>query len=211
MGRELTEKQGKILDFINEFIEKAGYPPSLRDICAKFRINGPKNARKHLEALEKKGFIRRFANASRAIEVLKRPASILREAANEVFSVPIAGSVKAGLPHEAIEDMVGTISLDASLFKCKGAFALKAQGESMINAGISDGDYLIVRPQKTALHNDIVVALIDKEATVKRFLLKGSRMILKPESPSMEPVEIKKGADLSIIGKVVYIIKDLER
>lgn len=202
--RDITERQREVLGFIKDYIASNGYPPSLRDICARFGIKGPKNAGKHLEALEKKGFIRRPSNISRAIEVVD-PA--LRNA----VSVPIAGRVRAGSAHLAVEDITGYIALDARFFRCEGAFVLKVEGESMTGAGIDDGDYIVVRPQAWALNGEIVVAIIDNEATVKRFFMEGGVVTLKPENPSMEPIRVVGGErEVSIAGKVVSVVKRIE-
>lgn len=201
MNDALTERQKKVLDFLKDFIRRSGYPPSLREVCARFKIKNPKNAAKHLAAIEKKGFIRRAANAARAIEVLG-----FNNMAVDIVDVPIVGSVRAGSPELAVEDIIGHVSLDARFFKCAGTFLLKVKGQSMIGVGIDDGDYVLVRPQKAADNGDIVVAIISGEATVKRFLRKGRTIILKPENPDMSPITVN-GGDFSIIGKVISTIK----
>jgi repressor LexA len=179
----------------------------LRDISKHFGIKSPKNARKHLEALERKGFIKRAANISRAIEIFSP--------AKNAVSVPIAGRVKAGPPHLAVEDILGHVTLDYRFFHPAGAFLLKVEGESMKAAGprisIEDGDYILVRPQKDASPGDIVIAMLDEEATVKRFSKKGDTITLKPENPEMAPIRIKEGErDFAIIGKVISVIKRME-
>ncbi|WKZ32104.1 MAG: transcriptional repressor LexA [Thermodesulfobacteriota bacterium] len=205
MDSELTSRQKEILDFLREFIGEAGYPPSLRDICARFGIKGPKNAAKHLVALEKKGFIKRGGSASRAISLLGR-----NRAQQGGVLLPIAGRVRAGAPEEAVEDVLGHVVLDERFFKCRDAFLLKVEGESMVEAGISEGDLVVVRPQPDASGGDIVVALVDNEATVKRLLKTGGRVVLKPENHSMEPIVVKDGSDFAIIGKVISVIRRLE-
>lgn len=200
MDRTLTSRQKEVLSFLGSFIEARGFPPSLREICARLGINGPKNARKHLDALEKKGFIKRSANISRAIEMLGGPAKRL-------VSMPIAGSVRAGAPNLAIEDILGHVALDARFFNCPKGFLLKIDGESMRDAGIDEGDLVIIKPQNHADPNDIVVAMLDGEATVKRFLKDGDRVVLKPENPDMKPIVVNKDREFSIIGKVISIIK----
>ncbi len=205
MANILTDRQKRILEFLKDFIRGSGYPPSLRDICARFKMNNPKSAAKHLTALEKKGFIRRTANASRAIEVFG-----LNNMAGNVVAVPVAGSVRAGSPELAVEDVSGRVSLDERFFRCAGAFLLKVKGESMTGAGIDDGDYALVRPQKIAESGDIVVAIIEGEATVKRFLRKGRAVILKPENPDMRPITVS-GGDFHIVGKVISVIKTVMR
>ena len=202
--KDLTIRQREILGFIKDYIADRGYPPSLREICGHFGIKGPKNAGKHLDAIEKKGFIRRTSNISRAIEVVD-------PALKNAVSIPIAGRVRAGVPHLAVEDIVGHMALDTRFFKCTDAFILKVDGESMTGAGIDEGDYLIVRPQKEASNGDIVVALLDDEATVKRFFREDGVVTLKPENPSMEPIRVREGdKEVSVIGKVISVVKKLE-
>ncbi len=201
---ELTGRQREVLEFLEEFIGESGYPPTLREICARFSIKGPKNAAKHLDALEKKGFIRRSSKISRAIEVV---GSSLRGG----ISVPIAGRVHAGSPHLAVEDITGRVLLDERFFACRGAFILRVEGKSMIGAGIDPGDFLVVRPQKDASSGEIVVAMLDGEATVKRFSRDGRDVVLKPENPSMEPIRVAPdGAEFEMIGKVVSVIKKVD-
>jgi len=196
----MTPRQREVLEFIKEFIGRAGYPPSLREICARFGIKGAKNAAKHLDALERKGFIRRGSHISRGIELV---SSTLRSA----VSVPIAGRVRAGVPHLAVEDVVGHVALDEELFNCRGAFALRVEGESMTGAGIDPGDLVVVRPQKDALNGEVVVAMLDGEATVKRFYRKGAEIVLKAENPAMGPIRVDGASALEIVGRVVSVIK----
>lgn len=202
--KRLTKRQESVLGFVREFISMRGYAPSLREICAKFGIKSPKNAKKHLEAIEKKGFLKRSPNLSRAIELAGAPVK-------NVISVPIIGRVKAGEPHLAVEDVTGHVSLDAGFFNCSGAFILKADGESMMGAGINDGDFLLVQPQAGIFNNDIVVAMLDNEATVKRFFKKDGVITLKPENPDFKPMVVEQGADFAVIGKVVSVIKTVNR
>lgn len=202
---ELTQRQATILQFLNDYIENHGYGPSLRDISSYFRIKSPKNVTKHLEALQKKGFISRSPGVPRGIEVLDMVRS-----SKDSFRVPIVGTVKAGPLHMAVEDIDDYIELDKRFFKCENAFLLKIEGDSMIGAGIEEGDYILVDKAKEPLENDIVVALIDGEATVKRFSRRGNAVILKPENSEMEPVHIM-GGDFSVAGVVVSVIKHLNR
>lgn len=204
MIKGLTIRQKAVLDFLKEFIAQAGYPPSLRDIARHFGISSPKNVAKHLDAIERKGFIKRSAALSRGIDVLDG-------AGHSAISVPIAGNVRAGAPVLAVEDIVGHVVLDAGFFKCVGAFILKVVGDSMIEAGIDDGDYVLVRPHKDAANGDIVVALIDGEATVKRFFIDGGLITLKPANAGYLPIIVRDdGLDFSIVGKVVSVIKQIE-
>lgn len=196
-----------MLAFIEGFVEERGYAPTLREIASELGIRGAKNAAKHLAALERKGFIRRRPGLSRAIEVVERPG----RAGRGGVAVPIAGRVRAGMPSEAVEDVVGHVTLDPGFFNCPGAFLLRVEGESMTGAGIDEGDFVLVRPQPDAANGEIVVAMVDDEATVKRFSRKGGRVVLKAENPAFEPITIGGGeAEVSIVGKVVSVIKRLE-
>ena len=207
---KLTARQESVLDFLKTFFAERGYAPSLREICAFFGIKSPKNAAKHLDALERKGYIRRSAAISRAIEIIGAPA-VATVAATGATAIPIAGTVRAGAPHLAIEDIRGYVTLDSDFFRCRDGFLLKAEGESMTGAGIADGDYLLVRPERNADNGAIVVALLDSEATVKRFSKRGDAVVLTPENPAMEPLVIREGErEVAIIGKVVAVIKQLE-
>ncbi len=199
--KTLTPRQNEILVFLREFISESGYPPSLRDICARFGISGPKNAAKHLEALERKGFIKRRAASSRAIELLGQSPTA------SGVALPIAGRVRAGSPELAVEDVTGHVVLDEGFFSCSGAFVLRVEGESMVGSGINDGDFVVVRPQQDASQGDIVVALLEGEATVKTFLREGDSVVLRPENPAMEPIRVGVGRDFSIAGKVISVIR----
>ena len=220
MAKGLTKRQSEVLNFVKEHIEDRGFAPSLRDICLFLHINGPNNARKHLDSLENKGYIKREPRKSRAIEILEPPVSnspseLEDQGTPEWFfsravSVPIVGQVRAGAPELAIEDIEGYVTLDSSFFRCKGAFLLRAVGDSMIGAGIENNDFLLIRPQNDAQTNEIVVAMIDDEATVKRFIKKEDKIILKPENSAMEPIPIDETKKFEIIGKVVDVIKRLE-
>ncbi len=208
MGKaKLTARQREILDFIKGSLVSNGYPPSLREICVHFAIKGPNNARKHLEALEKKGFIRRAPGRARGIEVIN--GSPVGSGAEGGIPIPIAGAVRAGPPALAVEDIVGHITLDEGFFNCRDTFILRVEGKSMIGAGMEEGDHLIVRPGPSADSGDIVVAMIDGEATVKRFFRDAESVTLKPENSSMRPIIIKSrdAESFSIIGKVIFIIK----
>lgn len=202
---KLTKRQEEVLGFLKEYHRGAGFPPSLREICARFGIKGPQNAAKHLDALERKGFIRRKAASSRGVEFLEGSW------AWGGVSVPIAGRVRAGEPTLAVEDIVGRVVLDEKFFKCKDAFVLKVEGESMIGAGIADGDFIVVRPQPDASAGEIVVALIDGEATVKTFTRDGNDIVLRPENPLMEPIRVTGSEDFAIAGKVISVIRRIEK
>ncbi len=200
-NKTLTKRQSDILEFLKGFMVENGYAPTLRETSRAFCIASHKNVAKHLDALEKKGFIRRGVGLSRAIEIIDRAST------RDTFLVPIVGQVRAGDPLEAIEDISGHVALDSRFFRCKDAFLLKVVGESMSGAGIKDGDHVLVSRQSHAQNNDIVVALIGEAATVKRFFFDGETVTLRPENPDFEPVIVKNSQELSIIGKVVSVIK----
>jgi len=206
-SKKLTERQKEIFAFIRGFISAGGYPPSLREICARFAINGPNNAAKHLDALEKKGFIRRRRGRARGIEVIDRPRA--GQGRGGSISIPIAGAVRAGPPELAVEDIIGHITLDEGFFNCRDTFILRVDGDSMTGAGMDDGDHILVKPGPTAEPGDIVVAMLDGEATVKRFFTDNKTVTLKPENSAMEPIVINpdEAESFSIIGKVVFIMK----
>lgn len=225
MARGLTERQKTVLEFIRGFMAGHGYAPSVREVAEDLGISGAKNAAKHLAALERKGYLRRRPGLSRAMELAGPIALTTAGGAGggggaegaRALSIPIAGRVRAGEPHLAVEDVLGRVVLDTGFFGCADAFMLRVEGESMIGAGIDDGDFVIVRPQPTAETGDIVVALVGDEATVKRFMRKGDEVILKPENPVMEPIRLAAdggdggGGEVSIIGRVISVIKRVDR
>lgn len=206
--RRPTKRQQEVLKFIREFIEYHGYGPSLREIAAHLGISGPQNARKHLDALEKKGYLKRTPHLARAVELTGEPAA---NAGRPPQKVPILGSVRAGTPTLAIENIEGHAIIDPAIFDCRGSkehFMLKVEGASMTGAGIDEDDYILVRSQRTARNRDIVVAMVDGEATVKRFFRHDDYILLQPEGSAMRPIIVKKG-EFSILGKVVSVIKNI--
>jgi len=207
--KELTFKQKKILDFLIDHMEKKGFPPSLREIGSHFGLKGPKAPQKTLAILERKGFIRKAPGISRGIEILGRPpfAPVLSD---EVFSIPIIGSVRAGEPILAIENIEGYVNLDRSLVSSEDVFLLRVRGNSMIDAHIQDGDFALVKPQPNAENGEIVVALIEDEATIKRIFKKRDFIRLEPANPNMEPIVVKKGEKrVTLVGKVVGIFRKI--
>lgn len=198
--KELTPRQKNILAFLVKFIKKQGYPPTVREIGEHFGFLWPA-ASGHLRALEKKGFIRINQLKSRGIEVKG-----IKEAAG--FTVPVIGKVTAGKPILAVEDIEGHMLIDKTLFKTEDAFSLRIKGESMIDAGILDGDYVIVKPQTSIESGEIAVALIGDEATVKRIYIKKTQIILKPENKDMKPVAYNPDS-VKIIGKVIGVVRKI--
>jgi len=201
----LTQKQERVLGFLKDFLNRYGYPPTVREIAHHLKMAGPHSAKRFLDMLEQKGYIRRIAKSSRAIEIIGHPSPSL------VRTVPLLGRVRAGTPLLAVENVEGTLSLDHSFARWNHAFLLRVTGNSMIEAHIKDGDLVLVKPQPTAHNGEIVVALVNDEATIKRFFKKGNTIRLEPANTSMLPLIIKPGeAEVTIIGKVVALLRNIE-
>ena len=199
---DLTSRQKQVLDFVTRHIEEQGYPPTLREISAAIGTSGTVSALKHLETLERKGHIRRESGSSRGIVVVREPRP-------DFARIPVVGVVRAGLPAMALEEIEGYYPLERLQLR-GGAFFLRVRGDSMINDAIVEGDLALIRPQGTADNGDIVIAMIDGEATMKRFYREKGRIRLQPRNPNMEPIIIPAGEEVAIIGKVVKIIRDIE-
>jgi repressor LexA len=205
MTEQLTSNQHKVLDFLNSYIRKKGFPPTLREIASNFGLKGPRAPQKSLAILERKGFIRRIPGGSRAIEVRD-----ILPALGKTLSVPIVGRVRAGEPILAVENIEGYLTLDRSLVSSGDVFLLRVQGDSMIEAHIEDGDFALVRSQSDAENGEIVVALIEDEATIKRIFKKRDLIRLEPANPTMEPIVVKKGDKrVAIVGKVIGVFRKL--
>lgn len=199
----MTERQQAILDFIIEAIRSKGFPPTLREIGQAFGIRSTKGVNDHLEALEKKGKIRRHAELSRGIEVVDLPVAEV-----DVCSVPLVGRIAAGAPLLADENVDARVALDRSWTGEGDVFLLRVQGESMVDAHICDGDLILVRRQDTAEDGDIVAALVDDEATVKRFFRERGRIRLQPENATMEPLWVDpEETALRVLGKVTSVFR----
>jgi len=206
MEKDLTLTQKKVLGFLVHHLRKKGFPPTLREIASHFGLKGPKAPQKTLNILEKKGYLRRVPGGSRAIEILGGSPFH----AGEIVSLPIVGKVRAGEPILAIENIEGYLNLDKSLVSSEDVFLLRVQGDSMIEAHIQDGDFALVKPQPHAENGEIIVALIEDEATIKRIFMKKDLIRLEPANPSMEPIVVRKGEKkISIVGKVVGIFRKI--
>lgn len=204
--RELTSRQREVLDFIRAEIHRRGFPPSVREIGEAVGLSSSSTVHSHLAALEAKGLIRRDPSKPRALEVLDYRDTERGIDYERVQAVPLVGSVAAGSPILAAENIEATLPLPAS-FAGEETFILRIKGESMIDAGILNGDFVVVRQQRTATDGDIVVAMIDEEATVKRFFREGDRVRLQPENPTMEPIFADEHVDFAILGKVVALFR----
>lgn len=215
---ELTDRQRRVYDFIVSYSRQHGYPPAMQEIAGHLGINGNLGIIKHLNALEKKGFITRSSGSSRGIRITLKstnyPESVERMIhSDEQFSIhlPVVGTVRAGMPQPPVEDIQEYYSIDRNVARSGGTFFLKVKGDSMINASIREGDLALIRPQETAQHKDIVVALVDGEATLKRFYRESDHIRLQPENPNYQPIIIQEGgSDISIVGKVVGIYRSLD-
>ncbi len=206
MSLELTEKQEQIFNFIREFRNKSGFPPTLREIGQRFGISSTFGVKRHLDALVKKGYLSIESNASRGIKFTRSADE--DEFLSGVRKIPVIGRVAAGTPILAMENIEGSIILDQSLTgKSSNCYALKVKGDSMINAGIFEGDLVIVAPQKNAQNDEIIVARIDDEVTVKRFEYRNKRAMLIPENESYLPIDITGKEDFSVVGKVIGVLR----
>jgi repressor LexA len=206
MDKELTGTQRKVFEFLKSHLRKRGFPPTLREIADHFDLKGPRAPQKTLSILERKGYIRRVPGGSRAIEVVEAALA----SGNHAISVPLVGQVHAGEPILAIENIEGHLSFDRDLVGSEDVFLLRVQGDSMVEAHIQDGDFVLVKPQPTAENGEIVVALIEDEATIKRIFKKRDLIRLEPANPKVEPIVIRKGEKrAAIVGKVIGIFRKL--
>lgn len=202
----ITDKQLMILNFIKKEIAEKGYPPSVREICQGVGLSSTSTVHGHLERLEKKGYIRRDPTKPRAIEILHRDDNPVHE--SEVISVPILGKVAAGMPILAFENKENRFPIPAEYFKNKNdMFMLQIQGDSMVECGILDGDYVIVEKRNTAENGEIVAALLEDSATVKRFFKEEDHIRLQPENSSMEPIITKECTILGIVIGLFRVMK----
>lgn len=197
-------REQMILEFINEYLASNGYPPSVREICTGVGLSSPSSVHDYIKRLEEKGLLIKGGSKTRALKVVETQTSQMCEPVAEYLSVPVIGQVAAGSPILAEENVIDTYPLPMVFAKNKNVFMLKVRGESMINAGILDGDYVVVTQQDTANNGDIVVALLDDSATVKTFYRENGYIRLQPENDTMEPIIVR---DLKIIGKVSGVFR----
>ena len=218
---ELTDRQRNVYEFLISYSKQHGYPPTMREIAEHLGVAGNLGVIKHLNALEKKGYIKRSSGSSRgtAITDMKSPTRYadMQERVftgdDSQFSVflPVVGTVRAGIPQQPVEDIQEYYSIDRNVARSGGTFFLKVKGDSMINASIREGDLALIRPQESAQNKDIVIALVDGEATLKRFYREKDHIRLQPENSNMDPIIIREGEkNLSIVGKVVGIYRSMD-
>lgn len=215
---KLGKRQLAIYDFIRTYSDEHGYPPSVREIGAAVGLASPSTVHMHLKVLEEQGLIRRDSKKPRTIEVVgdREPehakddsqplASVTQDLSANVIRLPLIGRVAAGVPILAEQNVEETLALPTSVVGDACSFVLRVRGESMINAGIFDGDYIVVREQHDAHDGEIVVALIDDSATVKTFYRERDRIRLQPENDTMEPIYVR---DPVILGRVTALIRSI--
>lgn len=198
---KITDKQREILEYIKETILKKGYPPAVREICEAVRLKSTSSVHSHLEQLEKNGYIRRDPTKPRTIEIVDDTFNLARR---EVVNVPLLGTVAAGAPILAQENIENYFPIPVEMLPNKEIFMLKVKGDSMIDAGIYNGDRVIVAKADTARNGEIVVALVDDSATVKTFYKEKGRFRLQPQNASMDPIILD---EVQILGKVIGLFR----
>ena len=207
MAAKVTKRQQAVLDCIEDCIREKGYGPTVREVCHALGLSSPSTVHVHLKALEEKGLIKRDPLKSRSISLTyPLEGSSVQASFSKIVNVPLVGDVAAGVPILAEENITDTISLPTDIVGDAPSFLLSVRGESMIEAGINDGDYVVVKEQPVANNGDIVVAIIDDGATVKRFYKEKDHIRLQPENSSMDPIIT---TNCSIAGKVVAVFRRL--
>ena len=211
---KLSERQQEILDFLSDFTARNGYPPSVREIGDAVGLSSSSTVHSHLNALEDKGYIRRDPSSARALTVLSQGRNVssnetsgqVQHLPRNVVELPLIGRVAAGNPSLAEQDIEDSMLLPTQIVGDVSSFMLTVKGDSMVEAGIFDGDYVVVKEQPTANNGEIVVALIDNEATVKTFYRESDQIRLQPENHTMEPIYTR---DVTILGKVIALLRTL--
>ncbi len=198
---KITQKQQEILEYIKDTILRKGYPPSVREICEAVHLKSTSSVHSHLETLERNNYIRRDPTKPRTIEIIDDCFNLTRR---ELVNVPMVGTVAAGQPILAEQNIENYFPIPVELLPNGQTFMLRDKGESMINAGIFDGDQIIVKQQETARNGEIVVALIDDSATVKRFYKEKGYYRLQPENDALEPIIVK---EVQILGVVIGLVR----
>lgn len=210
MARKITKRQQQIYDFIRAYQQEKGYPPSVREMAAAVGLSSPSTVHAHLSALEDHGLIKRDKTKPRALEVFEPDGTSVKTAEVRAMpdrgsvSLPLVGRVAAGMPILAEQNVEDTFTLPTEIVTDSSSFVLEVHGNSMVNVGIYNGDYIVVREQKSAMNGEIVVAMIDGEATVKTFYKEHGRVRLQPENDAMEPIF---ATNPTILGKVVALLR----
>lgn len=209
MGEKITKRQQAVLDNIEKHIREKGYGPTVREVCQELGLSSPSTVHVHLKALEQKGFIKRDPLKSRSISLTYPVDEFDIDPITSdisIVNVPLVGNVAAGQPILAEENITETISLPTEIVGDSASFMLSVRGDSMIDIGINDGDYVVVKEQKVANNGDIVVAIVDDGATVKRFYKEKDHIRLQPENETMEPIIVD---NCTIAGTVVAVFRRL--
>lgn len=206
MGKEkITPRQKEILDFIKDYVDLNGYPPTYREIGRQFNISSTFGVKRHIDALVKKGYLTNENRSSRTLSLIINNSPIKD---TNIIAIPIVGRVAAGVPIFSEENIEGNLALDKNLIGNRTeCFGLKVRGDSMINAGILEGDLVIIQPQREAQNGDIVVALIGDEATMKRLVIEDRKIYLVPENENYDPIVVENLEEFTIIGKVVGVFR----
>lgn len=197
----ITQKQSEILEYIKSQIFNKGYPPSVRDICSAVNLKSTSSVHAHLESLEKNGYIRRDPTKPRTIEIIDDNFNLTRR---EMVNVPVLGQVAAGEPILAVDNITGYFPIPSEFMPNEETFILTVKGDSMINIGIYNGDQIVVEKCNTAENGEIIVALLDDSATVKRFYKENGHIRLQPENDFMDPIIVD---DCMILGKVIGLMR----
>lgn len=201
---KISQKQSEILEYMKNEILNRGFPPSVREICEAVHLKSTSSVHSHLETLEKNGYIRRDPTKPRAIEIVDDNFNLVRR---ETVNVPIIGKVSAGQPLLAVENIDGYFPIPSEYMPNNKTFMLIVQGDSMINAGIFNGDYVIVEQQQTAENGQKIVALVEDSATVKTFYKEDGHIRLQPENDTMEPIIVEQDQFFQILGKVIGVFR----
>lgn len=201
---KISKKQSEILEYIKNEILNRGFPPSVREICEAVSLKSTSSVHSHLETLEKNGYIRRDPTKPRAIEIVDDNFNLVRR---ETVNVPIIGKVAAGQPLLAVENVEGYFPIPSEYMPNNKTFMLVVQGDSMVNAGIFNGDYVVVEQQPTAENGQKVVALVDDSATVKTFYKENGHIRLQPENDAMEPIIVEPNQSFQILGRVIGVFR----
>lgn len=203
-GNELTTEQERVLSYIQTYQQESGFPPTVREIAEALGYRSPNNVRQHLRLIEQKGFVKLLQGKARGIEVTSSKED---EIEVDPIGVPLIGTVAAGTPITAIENIDGYITLDRSIFKGEDLFALKIRGDSMCGMGILNGDIVVVKKKNSAEHGEVVVVIIDGDATLKRFMKQNGKVLLHAENPAFSDIELLSTNSIQIAGKLIGVIR----
>lgn len=204
---ELTAEQQRVLTFVVDYQRNSGFPPTVREIAAALGYKSPNNVRQHLRLIAQKGHLKRMSGKARGIEISSLNPAEDYSNSNESNGVPIIGAVAAGLPITAVENVEGYLTLDRTIFRGDGLFALRVKGDSMNGIGILNGDIAVIRKQQHANNEEVVVVLIDGDATLKRFIKDGDEVRLHAENPKYKDIQLEPTSSIQVAGKLVGVVR----